>query len=373
MDSRLRLVLVPAAFLAATWACASKTATLEREAVRLYDEERYTEAQPLLQQIDAKGKATGPLLYRLHYCEQVAGDMEGAKRTLERAVTKLEAELPRARGLEIPFYLASAYQTLGRAPDAVKLAGETTARVESGAIPEPETALDRFRLGKLYADQGNADGAKQWYARAMEGPEALPAGPYIRWASRYLAEPAFAQGDYERAALYYGHVAAAPDASAADLDRLATAQVRTGSYAEAARSWDRAATLDRSDDPDRLRYLSRLAALAADAGTLPGTAPDGRAWTELGKDELNTILVEQSQAAREAIEEAQTATGNAERLGELEAKLGSIQPVFAAAGLEYELRGFGVREAAFFGGYARLIFHKRDWHVVPRKRKATTD
>ncbi len=377
MDSRARSVdrrsprfcrALALVLLAAVSGCASRTAPLQREAVRLYDEERYAEARPLLEQIDAAGRASGPLLYRLHYCEQMTGDADAARRTLERAVAALERELPKAKGLEVPFYLVSAYNSLGRAADAQRVAGETTGRVEAGRLPEPGSALDRFRLGKLYADQGQSEGAIRWYSLAVEGPEALPPGPYVRWASRYLAEPAYARGDYAAAARFYGHVAAGEEASAADLQRLAVALLRSGSFGQAADAWERAAKVDQ-DDPDRMRYCSRLAALAADAGTLAGTAPDGRGWSELGKDELHAILVEQAQAARAAIDEAKTAVDDPERLAALEARLGGIQPVFAAAGLEYAIRGFGIREAAFFGGYARLIFHKRDWHVVPRQRK----
>ena len=40
-----------------------------------------------------------------------------------------------------------------------------------------------------------------------------------------------------------------------------------------------------------------------------------------------------------------------------------------AAGLEYVLQGYNLREAAFFGGYGPLIFHEREWKIQGPKNK----
>ena len=45
----------------------------------------------LLEKIDSAGKATGPLLYRLFYCQRKAGDPK-AEETLGRALEQLESE-----------------------------------------------------------------------------------------------------------------------------------------------------------------------------------------------------------------------------------------------------------------------------------------
>ena len=37
--------------------------------------------------------------------------------------------------------------------------------------------------------------------------------------------------------------------------------------------------------------------------------------------------------------------------------------VFVAAALEYAVRGHGIREAAFFGGYAPLVFQRSAWKI----------
>jgi hypothetical protein len=45
------------------------------------------------------------------------------------------------------------------------------------------------------------------------------------------------------------------------------------------------------------------------------------------------------------------------------AEIESIQPVFVAACLEYTARELPIRESAFFGGYAPLIFHESRWRL----------
>jgi len=44
-------------------------------------------------------------------------------------------------------------------------------------------------------------------------------------------------------------------------------------------------------------------------------------------------------------------------------EVGKAKAVFVAAGLEYALRNLPIRETAFFGGYAPLIFHPQKWSL----------
>ena len=352
--------------------CASRTAPRSQKAIQLYDDGRYREAQDLLEEIDAEGNASGALLYRLHYCQQATGDEE-ATETLERAKDRLEEELPEATGLDVPFYLVNAYQNLSRSGDGLDVAKTTTARIESGELPEPDDPIEMFRLGKLYADQNRTAEAKRWYAASVDGfsKDEESAGPYLRWASRYLADPAFRDGDYEAAARYYGLLAEGGDASATDLDRLAESQYRLGLYMDAARSWAASARSE-ALSPDRPRYLSRLAMLAATAGELPTTAPDGRAWSAMSKDELSAFIVEQANVAKPLLAEGRAPESlPTEEFQALRATLGEAKVLFAASAIEYALKRYGIREAAFFGGYAPLIFDKRRWRVVsgPKKEK----
>ena len=47
------------------------------------------------------------------------------------------------------------------------------------------------------------------------------------------------------------------------------------------------------------------------------------------------------------------------------ARLTATWALFVAAGLEYALRGYGIRETAFREGYAVLIFQDRAWELPP--------
>jgi hypothetical protein len=43
----------------------------------------------------------------------------------------------------------------------------------------------------------------------------------------------------------------------------------------------------------------------------------------------------------------------------------STRRLFVAAGLEYALRGYGIRETAFREGYAVLVFQNSSWELPP--------
>ena len=73
MNRTCRLLL-PLLFLGVTAAQEPPGASDLRadEAVTLYESGKYAEARVLIEEIDAAGRATGPLLYRLAYCQRVA-------------------------------------------------------------------------------------------------------------------------------------------------------------------------------------------------------------------------------------------------------------------------------------------------------------
>src|SRR6185295_16680785 len=141
-------------------------AELEQKAIALYEQGRFAEARPLLEQLDASGAASGVVLYRLAYCQRKAQDA-AAPSTEQRARERLERDFAGARDLEIPFYLVNVYQNQGQRDRARQVAAETTARLERGELPSPKSGLDQFRMAKLLADQGNDDGAATWYRKAV--------------------------------------------------------------------------------------------------------------------------------------------------------------------------------------------------------------
>ena len=362
--SSLPAVLALAAALLIPGAATGDDASRLR-ALELYDQGSYAEALPLLEQLDAAGEAGGTDLYRLYFCLRHAGDPR-ATGTLQRARQALEAELPTALDLEVPFYLANTHRNFGRLSDAKRVAAQATGRLERGELPEPRNGIDRFRLAKLYDDQGRADEAARWYGEAIESFETEggdAAAPYLAWALRYLADRTWEAGDYGAAAAHLARLTKGDDASAPDLDRLASALVRSGRYADARTAWQRVERLD-PPNADRARYCWRLAGQASELGTLPETASDGRPWVELSREELEGTLEESAKVAREILAEASEAERIRKRQRrKMQARLDEARGRFVAAGLEHALRRFGIRETAFFGGYAPLVFHAKEWRL----------
>lgn len=345
-----------------------------QQAKALYSEGRYAEARPLLEQLDEAGEATGPLLYRLAYCQRSAGEDAAGDATQQRAREFLEREVADAKDIEVPFYLVNTYQNLGQDADARRVAAEATARVERDEIPQPDSGTGMFQLAKLYADQGLEAQAAEWYAKSVDAltEGGLTGGEYVRRASRYAAERAFRQHEYATAQRYYTALVNAGEGTAADFDRMAVSCARVGKYEEAAQAWQQE-ELSNPADPDRPRYAGRLATMAAKLEVVPDTAPSGKAWTELTKEELESLLKEQSEqvkATRAEVEQAGQLDKETRR--QYRERLAEVRAVFVPAALEYVLRGHDIRQTSFFGGYAPLILNRRAWRV-PRPPTAQTE
>lgn len=332
-------------------------------AIEMYDQGRYAEARPLLEAIDKDGKADGPVLYRLSFCLAATDDKEGERRLLERASTLLERETVSGGGIESWFYLANAYRNLGRTADARKAAAEATGKVEAKSWPEPADPLDMFRLGKLYADQDREPAAGSWYRKAIEGFASAggryPA--YVQYARRYLADSAFSRADFGAAEKEYAALVAAGGARREDYWRLAVARVRSGSWSLAADAFKECERIDPAtgDDP---RYGRQLALQAGSLEALPTADPKGRGWNQLSKDDLETVMTEQVQVARDTLSKA-VAPESVEPRASLETTIASARALFVAAALEYTVRGLPIRDTAFVGGYAPLIFRPEQWEV----------
>ncbi|HXV78115.1 MAG TPA: hypothetical protein VD788_17525 [Candidatus Polarisedimenticolaceae bacterium] len=361
--SVVSICLVAAVVAAAEGA---EPATAER-AVELYDAGRYAEAGEILERLEAEGKLDGGLIYRLYYCRRQANDPR-ATETLSRSIEPLEREAAGAKTLEPSFYLVNAYQNLGRRAEMLEAARNATRRVETGALDEPATGLERFRLGKLYADSDNPEQAERWFRSAIDSfdlaADASNAA-YDRWASGYLADAAFAREDYVAAAQYYGRLVERGEPTTTGLDRLATARARAGLYQEAGKAWRQAELLDPAN-ANRARYCYRLAEAAARLPGVSAAAPDGRLWTQLSADELTRTMQEQAAAVKAVHERIEAAKPlDQEERSRFRTELEQARPVFVAAALEFALQGHNIRETAFFGGYAPLIFHDRSWQVPP--------
>jgi len=390
---RLFFIIVCALFFCSLAAPADAENDQRARALKLYGEGSYAQALPLFEALDAAGEADGAMLYRLYFCQRHTKDPE-ARKTQERARLQLEKEAGDSPDLEVPFYLANAYRNIGRLTDMRRVATAATARVKSGELPQPGSGIEMFRLGKLYADLGSDDEAAVWYSRAVElladeGAETVP--PYAAWAARYLAEKALVRDDHEAAAKYYRFLPMDGRDALPDLDNMATASCRAGRYGQAEQAWLQAERLDPAN-ANRFRYARHLASMAEELGQLPENGADGRPWKELSKDELQTALNENVQAIRQAVATARKAESLMQSVGavatealsqsgslkklekhlglvrekllaSLQAEVNEAKPPFVAAGLEFAIKSYGIRETAFFGGYAPLIFKAEQWQV----------
>jgi len=368
---RLR-ILILAALVPAVVAAADPAA----EADALYAAGEYLRAAAFYTELDDRGEADGPVLYKLFFCQRQTGD-PAATATLSRATARLATDAETSKRLETHFYLVNAYSSAGRTAEAAEAARRATSLLERTDLPAPADWEGMFRVGKLYADQGEADEATAWYRRSLTAHAAAAAepSPYIPWARRYIVDRASARGDLAAAEEQLAALtSAAPTAD--DLDHLAVLRVRLGRFAAAVEAWQQAERLNPAD-ANRARYCWRLSRLAEELGSLPPSAPDGREWGALSREELETMMKTQAEEVGAAVAAAVAAAVDGHPaaepvLQELQRLADAAKPLFVAAGLEYAVRGLPIRQTAFFGGYAPLIFKAEEWDVRESARRRIT-
>jgi tetratricopeptide (TPR) repeat protein len=343
-------------------------------AVAAYDAGDYETACRLLAELDRGGTLNGPLLYRLFYCRSVAADPAGARRALERAVATLEAENVPGAHLEVPFYLANAYANLGRATQARRVAEETLLRLEQDGF-RPTTPMEWFQLGKLAQDSGRNDRAESAYREAIRGFETGTGAPgHERWARRFLGDAALARADYVGALPHWERIVTLGNAERADFLSLATAAARTQAWELAAEAWRRAEKIDMRIGSDP-RYASALARQAATLGSLPRTDGEGVPWTSHDRAGLEGAMAAASAEAREIRSAAEKLReeGKWDPSARQEAaeRLQSVRTRFVAAGIEYAVRRLPIRETAFTGQFATLVFQQSEWDLPPAEPHGT--
>ena len=380
-----RLPTLAVLVVAAAASAADDSGAVKEAALRLYDQGRYEEARKALEDLDGAGALDGPLLYRLFFCEKAAGRKDDARKALERARAALETEIASSPSLQTAFYLANTYSNLGRAADAREAAERMTAKIESGQVAAPTSAIGLFQLGKLYEDQSRQNEASGFYAKAADAFD-LTDGRYAvnaAWALRYVGNVAFARADFEASERALTRLTGLRGVDAADWDALAAARVRLGKYALAGEAWRASVKLDpaNADDP---RYAARLAETADLLAPLPAAAPGSGAFSSMSQTELEVFLKARSEAATAAQASVAAAMGpekdgtlthplDPKRRVEVVRTLRETRQQFVAAGLEYAVRHYGIRDKAFGEGYAALIFQDRAWELPPDPELPTKD
>lgn len=345
-------------------------ALLRERALTHYDAGQFAEARNLLEQLDDRGVLEGPLLYRLYFTQGQADDDE-ARVTLRRALESLTEEFAAEIGLETGFYLCSAYGNVARLSARKRVAEETVAAYEDGSLGDIDRPVDQFRLGKLYADLERDEEARRWYEASLYGraeeDKVTPA--YVRFAARFLVDAARSSGDDEALARYLSALLADGSGTVADYDQLGVMHARQKNYGAARNAWNRALLLNPAQG-NRPRYFTRLCITAELLAPLPETDASGKQWVTMNGAELEQAMTTQVAVVVEikaATESDEPIDGD--RRQELQARLDTARPLFVAAAMEYALQGNSLRETAFFGGFAQLVFRNSEWLVPYKKRK----
>ncbi len=364
MQNRCRAVVAAVLLLSAA-VFAEDAGTSPEKAVALYDAGRYAEARSMLELLDAEGKASGALLYRLAFALKQTGAAGPGKAMESRALAALEQEFAGGGGLEVAFYLSNTYINRNDPDRSAQVALEATDRLEADTWPAPQTALDRFRIGKLYADQGREDEAAGWYRKALAGFEEQAGRfpSYEKWIRSYLYKAASDQRDWKTAGDLLRDNLKAGGGSRIDHDLLAVLLTRSGQWNEAEEAWRNLERMDPAQ-ADRPRYCRQLTIRAREVGTLPLETLDGEPIAGLDKERMEVILkelknrLEAVQVGYETNPEADQESARKESA--------KIKSVFVAVALEYAYQGHPIRETAFQGGYAPMIFHASKWEVRDR-------
>ncbi|NIL99973.1 MAG: hypothetical protein GTN89_12405, partial [Acidobacteria bacterium] len=226
-------------------------------------------------------------------------------------------------------------------------------------------------LAKLYADRQKELAASPWFEKALDGFEASGDAthrPYFEWGARWLSQRAMTDERYEAAAKQLRRLTGGENAKLEDFERLGRASLMIGDYRGAQKAWARAVLLNPLGG-DPYRYGSALAELCRVTEAIPLSPDEERSWEELTDEELGQILKDQAQIVREVkTEAAATEKMTPAQRNEFNTRLLDARPMFVAAALESVRRGINLREAAFFGGYAPLIFHRKEWRLEPPAR-----
>ena len=336
---------------------------------------------------DAAVSLDGVSLYRWGFCSGNAGRGD-AFDFYRRAAEKLQLETASPGApLDAYFYRVNALLNLDLQPEAEGTARLAVERYQAGALTVPQDdAADWFRLGKLYTDAGDPQGAMKPFGRSLDAAAARPGSLRSAYLER-IANYARQAGDTALAQRANGMLlatggttpGAAPDSP---LQRM-RALVRAGQYDEARTTLEVLAR-DRGDAGMVAQYalgaLDRVRDVEAQGGK-----PDPRATVEGGGSYPGGLSLEEALAVtgREgwgAIGEGRVVEvprKNRSLPGtrpaaspETLARLLPIESRFAGLLLEAVATGAPLREWAVQGGFAPLVLQSWERLVIDRDSAA---
>lgn len=341
---------------------------LLEQAAKAYDAGRCGEVISLYETISAAREEAidGIAEYRWGYCEAYLNRADGGPR-YQRAAEKLGRQTQdEGAPLESHFYLVNALLNLGRREDARKAAALATARYEQGQLVIPSSRPESwFRLGKLYQDAGDPQGAIEPFTRALD--EADKGGTLRDAYIERIARGAGAAGANQLALRAGSLLEKQGQAGAGALSRIGRARLDGGDLQGARKAFEQAARM-RGEAALAAKYalevVHRTEELSSWGLSPSTTTRDGRPLASLGQEELTREIAAASRMAWKALSGRAVEVPRKKRAGTRPAPhpktlrtMHEAQAYFTGLMLEAVKRGAPLREWNVKLGIGPLLFH----------------
>lgn len=292
--------------------CGSSRRAVER-AMTLYNQGKYAEALPLLQEV-AGGRKDGRITYQIGYCREIVeGNADARRAAWKEAEPLLEAEVAHEKGatLERLYYLTSINNDQGEFDRVRQYARQAIEQYEKGMEARTLTGEDWFRLGRMHDFLSEVSEAEGAYRRAVSAFDRVPAQnpAYHSLALVRVGDLDFDGGRLPEAADAYDRaLALLPDTKQIRPFEHAVALLAAGRYEEAARRFGE----DRDESTMiESQYAADLARKAKQVEPLDEADADGTRVQGLPPDLLGERVKAAGAAFRAAREKYEVRPGEA--------------------------------------------------------------
>ena len=335
---------------------------------------------------DAATSLDGVSLYRWGFCAGSTGRGD-AFDYYRRAAEQLQAETASPGApLDAYFYRVNALLNLDLQPEAQAAAKLAVERYQAGTLTVPQDdAAAWFRLGKLYTDAGDPQGAMKPFGRSLDAAAARPGSlrsAYLERIANYARQAGNAELAQRANGMLLAAGAATPGAAADNPLQRMRALVRAGQSDEARKVLEELAR-DRGDVGMVAQYalgaLDRVRDVEAQGGKPdPRTTVEGRSYPgALSLEEALTATGREGWTAIGAGRVVEVPRKNKSLPGtrpaasaETLAQMLPIESRFAGLLLDAVSTGAPLREWAVQGGFAPLILQPWERLVVDRDSAA---